>query len=77
MTVDIPGPFDNSVNNGDKAIPQFGALECVELHTEEKRGGFQERDSCIPDLLNQLLATVASAARPSTNSWEKSFIFAV
>jgi hypothetical protein len=28
----------------------------------------------IPDLLNQLLARVTSAARPSTNSREKSFI---
>jgi hypothetical protein len=28
----------------------------------------------IPDLLNQLLAIVTSAARPSTNSLEKSFI---
>ena len=30
----------------------------------------------IPALLNQLLATAPSAARPSTRSWEKSFIFA-
>jgi hypothetical protein len=28
----------------------------------------------VPALLNQLLAIVTSAARPSTKSWEKSFI---
>ena len=31
----------------------------------------------IPALLNQLLATAPSAARPSTRSWEKSFILAL
>lgn len=39
---------------------------------ECKREG---RDSLyIPALLNQLLAIVASAARPRSRSWEKSFI---
>jgi hypothetical protein len=30
--------------------------------------------SNVPALLNRLLATVASAARPNSNSWEKNFM---
>lgn len=44
----------------------------MELQERSKEDGKGKVN--IPDLLNQLLATVASAARPSTRSWEKNFI---